>query len=449
MEKHKEKIMRKYCVLCSITGIALISLWIAIYFAIPGNIIAIFSLLVISVLMRLIIGIIANETIASVLFNDLNAQQFHQIITNNKHFLPPLSYRINAAFFTGDYQTVVNIVSCQIRKKRCSIKEKLFYLSLLARVYFELRDFDKLNLLLKKHDEIRKLYPSKKLVNTANSIWSYYRYFLDGNFEACKTICREKHLELNSKAWDAKIRKLNNDFAYAVACYENGDTNDAIEYFESIISYAQNMHSSELSARYVEAIKTNSKMTLLSEIVPEKDFQPYDDRTTKKIQRHRIVTTILLTLFCVFVISSEVIDFIVDRKQNQYNSEYNSTIVEFERDLSNAIARNYDNANFIKYFNVADGTQHIDSFCLIEHGNGLDLASIVTYDSGESLDLIILIEDIQIPNHYSVKSAVSDNQIDFSVYDVQISTSNGNEPIEFSSNNKDYWIVIESIHPIK
>lgn len=443
---HKS-VFKQYYLRCLIIFMLYISFVVLCIYVYPNIWSAVFCT-ILYIPVKIFIRISANKTIASVLFNDLNAQQFHQIITNNKHFLPPLSYRINAAFFTGDYQTVVNIVSCQIRKKRCSIKEKLFYLSLLARVYFELRDFGKLNLLLKKHDEIRELYPSKKLVNTANSIWSYYRYFLDGNFEACKTICREKHLELNSKAWDAKIRKLNNDFAYAVACYENGDTNDAIEYFESIISYAQNMHSSELSARYVEAIKTNSKMTLLSEIVPEKDFQPYDDRTTKKIQRHRIVTTVLLTLVCVCIIASEVIGFVINEKQNQYDSENNSAIVEFEKDLSNAIAINYDDANFITYFNVTDGTQHIDSFCLVEHGDGLDLASIVTYDGGESLELIILIENVQIPNSYSVKSAVSNNQIEFYISNGQLPASKDNELIEFSFNKKDYWIEIQSITPL-
>ena len=448
MNSSYKQAIKRYYTYCTILGIILVSLWILYSLCIGNSVGMLLFLIIYLIIIRISVIIIANKTLFPILYNALNAIEFQKIV-DDKHFLPPISYRISAAFFTGNYQTVVNIATYQLRKKKCSTNAKLYYLSLLARTYFELRDFDKLNFLLKKYDEIRALYPSKKLVNTANSIWSYYRYFLDGNLKACKTICREKHLELNSKTWDAKIRKLNNDFAYAVACYENGDTNDAIEYFESIISYAQNMHSSELSARYVEAIKTNSKMTLLSEIVPEKDFQPYDDRTTKKIQRHRIVTTVLLTLVCVCIIASEVIGFVINEKQNHDHPENNSAIVEFEENLSNAIAINYDDANFITYFNVTDGTQHIDSFCLVEHGDGLDLASIVTYDGGESLELIILIENVQIPNSYSVKSAVSNNQIDFSVYDVQISTSNGNKSIEFSLNNKNYWIVIESIRPIK
>lgn len=447
MNSSYKQAIKRYYTYCTILGIILVSLWILYSLCIGNSVGMLLFLIIYVIIIRISVIIIANKTLFPILYNALNATEFQKIV-DDKHFLPPISYRISAAFFTGNYQTVVNIATYQLRKKKCSTNAKLYYLSLLARVYFELRDFDKLNLLLKKHDEIRELYPSKKLVNTANSIWSYYRYFLDGNFEACKTICREKHLELNSKAWDAKIRKLNNDFAYAVACYENGDTNDAIEYFESIISYAQNMHSSELSARYVEAIKTNSKMTLLSEIVPEKDFQPYDDRTTKKIQRHRIVTTVLLTLVCVCIIASEVIGFVINEKQNQYDSENNSAIVEFEKDLSNAIAINYDDANFITYFNVTDGTQHIDSFCLVEHGDGLDLASIVTYDGGESLELIILIENVQIPNSYSVKSAVSNNQIEFYISNGQLPASKDNELIEFSFNKKDYWIEIQSITPL-
>ena len=446
MNSGYKQAIKKYRTSCTILGIILISLWVLYSLCIGDSIGMLLFLIIYLIIIRISVVIIAKKTLFPILYDNLNAIEFQKIV-DNRYFLPPLSYRINAAFFTGDYQTAVNIATYQLHKKKCSTNAKLFYLSLLARTYFELRDFDKLNLLLKKYDEIRELYPSKKL-DTADSIWNYYRYFLNGNFEACKTFCREKHLELNSKTWDAKIRKLNNDFAYAVACYENGDTNDAIEYFESIISYAPYMHSSELSARYVEAIKTNSKMTLLSEIVSKNDFQPYDDRTTKKIQRHRIVTIVLLTLVCVCIIASEVISLVINQKQNQYDSENNSAIVEFEKNLSNAIAMNYDKANFITYFNVTDGAQHIDSFCLIEHGDGLDLTSIVTYDGGKSLDLIILIEDIQIPNDYSVKSAVSNNQIEFYISNEQLPTSIDKELIEFSFNNRNYWIEIQSITPL-
>ncbi len=159
MEKRKENNMRKYFVLSSITGIVSMSLWIAICFAIPMGIGTILSLLFILLLMKLIIRIIANKTIASVLFKDLNALRFQQILNSSKHLIPPLSYRINAAFFTGDYQTVVNIASCQMQKKRCSIKEKFLYLTILARVYFELRDFEKLKIILNKYDVIKELYP--------------------------------------------------------------------------------------------------------------------------------------------------------------------------------------------------------------------------------------------------------------------------------------------------
>ena len=56
---------------------------------------------------------------------------------------------------------------------------------------------------------------------------------------------------------------------------------------------------------------------------------------------------------------------------------------------------------------------------------------------------------IKMPQSHSVASAAGNHQIDFSIYDVQMFTANGNEPIKFSLINKNYWIVIESIRPIK
>ena len=90
-----------------------------------------------------LVRIISKKIIGSVLFNELDAQTFQEIM-NDKHLLPHLGYRIGGALSIGDYQTVVNNVEFKMRNKRCSLRQQLSYLSLLSRVYFELRDFEKL-----------------------------------------------------------------------------------------------------------------------------------------------------------------------------------------------------------------------------------------------------------------------------------------------------------------
>ena len=188
-------------------------------------------------------------------------------------------------------------------------------------------------------------------------------------------------------------------------------------------------------------------MPVLEELIPQKDYQPYDDETKEKLHRHKVLSGILLIIICVSVVIVSVLNF-ENKQQRRHEPEYNPSIAEFEKDLNNAIERSYDNANFVKYFNVVYREQHIDTFCLIERNGSLDLASIVTYDGGESLNLVLLIENIQIPYDYSVKSAVSDYKIAFYITDEQIPTSNGTEIVEFSLNNKSYWIEIKSVTPL-
>ena len=342
-------VFRKYYLFCSLIITGYIAIIIPIvYFKLSFWSIAISAVLYFHA--KILIRTVANSTIASVLFNNLDAPQFQQIINDNKHFNPPLSYRINAAAFTGDYQTIVNIASFQMQKKRCSVREKYFYLSLLARAYFELRDFEKLKALLAKYEELKMLYPSKTFLTTPNSAWSYYRYFLEQNYESCKTVCKERNLGLKLKAWDTQIRKLQNDFYYAVACYSTGDMENAKKTFESIISDAPKIHLSEISRKYLDAIKTNSEITVFEEIVPEKNYQLYDSRTTKKIHRHKIITVILLIIVSSSIITSSVFDYMEKKKQEQHQEIYNSALAEYETKLNNALSKHYDNAIFVKYF---------------------------------------------------------------------------------------------------
>lgn len=444
MEKHYRNSIRKYFVLCTIVGIILISLWFAVCLVIPGYISSIFSLLVMLFLMKVTIEFIANKTLVSVLVKELDATSFQAIVSDSR-FIAPITYRTIAAISTGDYQTAINIATKQIGDKKSRIQQKYYNLSLLARIYFELRDFEKLNLILKKYDELNVLHSSNKNVNTTNSTWDYYRCFLECNFEACQEICKSKENTLKNKSVDNNYYILINDFYYAVACYSSGNKEKAEVIFDKIIHAAPKMHLSNISQRYVDSINFSSELTVIDEIIPKINYQLYDSRTAKKIRCRKIITRILLIIFCSLMIFSSIIDFV---EQNRQEPEYNSALAEYENKLNSALSKNYDNAKVVSYFNIKHEEKHIDTFCLIEDGDRLDLASIVTYDGGESLDILHLIEIIQIPYDYSVKSAVSNYKITFSVFDKQISDSKNNDTIEFSSNNKNYCFVIKNITPL-
>ena len=157
---------------------------------------------------------------------------------------------------------------------------------------------------------------------------------------------------------------------------------------------------------------------------------------------------VLLLCFQYFAPLEELEESVVnEREQNEQEPRQtaNPTLVEYERDLSHALLKHYDRAEVVKYFDVKNGKEHIDTFCVISADGRFDLASIVTYDGGETLDLIPLIKDIQIPNDYSVKSAVSNHTITFFVSNAPINGYDYKDIVEYSYNSLNYWIGIKSI----
>lgn len=434
----KENIIRKYFTLCGVFLVLLVLLWLTVCFTVQSSILRFISLLVLLLLVNPIKLIITKRTILSVLFNELDAHKFREIISD-KRFVPPFWYRISGAISTGDYKTVVNMAATQIRKKNCSVRVKYACLSILARAYFELRDFEKLKVLYTKYEEYKKSYSSKSYFRKTNSMWSYYKYFSEQNYYACKTVCKERNMALKPKAWGSKYVKLQNDFYYAVACYSDGELETAKESFENIINTAPKMFLSKVSQKYLETIGTSSQPIVSEEeVLPQEDYRPFDVNTSNKIRRNRVVFVIMLSVLCILTVISSVSDYI-----NQQN--YNAKIAEFENDLNDALSDHYEQARFIRYFSTEYNGQYLDTLCIIDTTDGLDLASIVTYDGGETCDIIILKEDINIAKSYCIKSAVSDNYIGFRIFNSQISDGDFYYAIEFTYDDEKYWLGIDYI----
>ena len=114
-------------------------------------------------------------------------------------------------------------------------------------------------------------------------------------------------------------------------------------------------------------------------------------------------------------------------------------------DRLSIIYSEYDKAEIIKYFYVKNGEQHIDTFCLVDVGDRLDLRSVITYNGGATFDFISLVEDMQPLHDYSVTSIVGNRKISFYVSDKPLNASDFEEIIEYSHKKLNYWFGIKSI----
>lgn len=412
---------------CIILGGMLIALWIAFCVSTTGWLGAIVFLFAELIISRYSVIIIAKKTLLPVLHKELDAVEFQKIV-KDKYLVSPLIYRTMAALASGDYQTVINIATKQLYNKKNHIKLKCYYLSVLARAYFELRAFNDLKVVCAKYEEYKALFASKSFFEASDSLWSYYQYFLNNDYESCIVLCKEKNSNINPKKHDAKIKKLTNDFLYAVACYEKGEKEAATNTFSNIVDYAPKMHVANVSKKYLEAIKTNSQLEIFEKVIPQENYQIFDSNKLKKVHRNRIIISILFSFFAVLMIVS----YHMDAKTKEY-----------EKDLNNALQQHYDQAEFIKYFDIKANDEYIDALCVVNTKNGWDLASIVTYDEGETSDIIILIKNIDINQSYCIKSAVSEYYIGFQIHSSEPKDTNLYYIVDFTYNNKNYWFVID------
>ena len=330
-----------------------------------------------------------------------------------------------------------------------SIRMKITSLVFLARAYFELHNIDRLKEVTDTFFELEKANSKNKNLFSNYKIFHFYKSFIDENYAKCMEFVDDQLNHLDTRKQKDELRWLTQQSNRAICFYWQGNKQKAKELFEQFKSNSPNLANfNGLADKYLLAIENDDSSILNISVYDNTDINDVEYQflaLRTKEKKKKIIFSILLLIILGVLTSLEIKDY-KDKIESQ--SKYENDIIEYENDLKIAITKKYGNANFIKYFNITDGTQHIDSFCLVEYGNGLDLTSIVTYDGGESLDLIILIEDIQIPNDYSVKSAVSNNQIEFYISDEQLPTSIDKELIEFSFNNSDYWIEIQSITPL-
>mgnify|MGYP003300646501 CR=1 FL=1 len=287
-------------------------------------------------------------------------------------------------------------------------------------------------------NEYKKNNPSKMFFRISNSMWRYYEYYLDSNYEAAKTICNERNDSLSPKLRLFKFRRLENNFNYAIACYANNEMELARKIFEEIVATAPKLYISNISKEYLEAIQNNSELKVNDEVLPESGFQLYTDYDKKKQLKNHILITFFTILLALFLVLSAMINYFKKQDEEQ-------RIIKYEQKLNDAISENYSRAEFLTYFDVKYDDKNLDALCIIDTGINLDIASIITRDKGETSDLVILKRNLKVGKYYCEKLYINDYYIGFKIYDEKKNAKDFYHVVEFTYENTKYWFVIDYI----
>lgn len=261
-------------------GVLAACIWLEIIWAL---VVCLVLLLVLTLLVRTF----ANQSFLPILTQDLNAELFAYEIDAKKFMIVPEPYRILAAINTGDYQTVVNLCAKGMARAR-SDKQKLVYFAALARVYFELGDMEKLQMVCEDfYDYVDQSENTEKL-ESSFPLMPYYRCYANGDYEECIAFCKKREGQTSSR-----IAEINLLFMYAMAYYRLGETETAAQYYQSVASQAPGVYLAKISEQYLAVIAQGTKVCFET-VLPNGADDPVGDTYDSRRNQLKTVRLVLL-----------------------------------------------------------------------------------------------------------------------------------------------------------
>ncbi len=330
---------------------------------------------------KVLINVIAYKYIHSILYSELNPQKYALAILS---LSPSLSVKLIAAFYMGDYQTVINICNKQLQNQS-KPKSRLYYLTLLAKVYFLCGDTEQLSKICAQAD---KIFNENESLRNKFPIFNFYRFFLEQDYLQCLVYCEAQQKTLAPRRYTYKISVLSLKYNKAVVLFNMGEVEQSNTIFADIIAEAPKMNIAMLAKQYTEGGFTT--ITLL----PDENFEVFDERAKKRIRKNRIFRTIITIFAMIILLVSIAFNLLNDSSKplednntvnnSQSETNQNEAIKEYEKALHSILSKNYSEYKLLDYFNVYREGKVIDVLCLVETGGGVDVLSYCSQD-GEKI----------------------------------------------------------------
>ncbi len=255
-ENNAKAILKRYNLLRFACLCPAIIITLSVIIFAKKNIVILLTLLLYLAANRIINRYFFNKYINSILFWDLNPSMYNAVFEAEKITSYHLFEKIFFAFYTGDFQTVINICYAKLGEQNKRVeKYRYLYLLFLARTYFYLGDFENLRLICDRFKTTTEADPKGEKIRNGFSFFKYANLYLDGNFAECKAYY-EKLLQKKETGFSKnKINDIQVNLNYAIVCYKLQETETAEEIFNSIVTQAPDLYFAVIAKGYLDAIK--------------------------------------------------------------------------------------------------------------------------------------------------------------------------------------------------
>lgn len=394
-----KQIKSKYLITkISITFVILL-LYLFFLFNVNNIFIQIVALIALYIAERFLSQKVYNKFINSILLEEANPNKYGDVLKTFSSSSLYGSEWLNFAYFTGDYQTVIDLCYNKLANKKCK-KYKYAYLMMLARTYFDNGDFENLEKICSEFELLTNASKKGKRIRNHFVIMKYYRLFLDGKFDQCKELYEE--ILGTKKYTNTVMAKSMATFSYAVAIYKMGDYETAKQYFTEVAKSVPMMHMAKIAENYIECINNNNEYVHTPVVlVPNPEYKP--PKVNKFLYAaNKIGWALLIIAICFWFVLGCI---------NEY-AAYN-----YEKWTHDVISPYYESFEVVDTFELYYNGEHIDSMGLIEtEEDGLVLVAFYSYKDEKEIYLEVLASNIVPDRFYTASSITTDKIIGFRTF---------------------------------
>lgn len=255
-----------------------------------------------------ILGYLYKRTLYPFLYGEMDPTKYREAVSGSKWHVPYEWELIVAAVHGGDGTEAVSRIT-KILQKKISVNNKLFYLSLLAQVYFHADDKEKLEAVCHAFDQTRLRCRNPEKQRRDHPMFGFYRLFLEGDYAGCLEYPDMLLSKLKFSDPAYSFARIEDIYARAFVMYKAGNYSGAKSAFTEVTETAPKMYIGQLAQKYFTAMETGEEVNH-PEILPDADFAVYTPAQKKKIRWKKGIVNTLLILAMAIVLVSAVRGFI-------------------------------------------------------------------------------------------------------------------------------------------
>lgn len=384
MEAQKAKaIFRKYKLQMRVLSVVALILYLVYFYFNTSSVTIIAVSLVFIILIRYLRLFLYNKHINSILTKDMDPVLFRAVIAEGDLISQHGAERLSAAYYNQDYQTVIDICTLKLKEQK-NEKYRMYYLTFLARTYFELGDSVKLRAVCDQAEERILSGKNPDQLRRKHPVFQFYSLYLSGDYASCRALYESV---LQDKRLQSPWQQVHARFAYAIACYCCGDLEAAKESFSYVTETAPKLHLAALSQNYLDAMEAGTEYAPeYRELLPTENFSMslYEEKK-KKLHKFLVVYVCL-----VVVVVGLVFHFSPANEEGIYAQ------------LSEAVASEFDDFEIVKAFNITYGNEITGYICLIDTAeDGLVFGGLYPADREEGYVFAAKMRGIQVGDEYT------------------------------------------------